>query len=473
MRFTDDSIAFSNRMGRRAFCAGAAAGAAALFTGCPAPPPKKKPNIVFLVLDTVRADHTSAWGHPLQTTPTLLALLKHATKYERAYAPAPWTLPSHAAMFTGQYPSSNGVHTHLVDAPGDPQIVEPPLAVKYFTIAEALSQEGYDTAAFVANTGYLHPKYRLTQGFGTYECIRTAGEPLARKASRWMLRRHGRPFFLFMNFIDAHYPYNTEPVPGLFNFPVSQDPALLKRWSDIVLPGNGDDDPDLKRQVTAQYLNGMVHADAAAGMVLETLKDLGVYDETLIIYTSDHGEFLGEHRLLQHSKDLYNPVSWVPLGIRRPGQVVAESIARPVSLIDISGEILREVAGDASEKAFPSFYEQHSSHHPVLSEVYYSREWDLRRPAWRPRFMRVRAAIYDGPWKYIRSSDGNHELFNVLDDPGELNNQLGTETERAATMRAALDKASPMDLARVAPSAVESLMDDQAHRDELESLGYL
>lgn len=473
MSATTSSNPPRRQISRRAFCAQAAAGAAALLAGCPSPPPRKKPNIVFLVLDSVRADHTSAWGHPIKTTSHLEALLTQGTRYQNAYAPAPWTLPSHAAMFTGHYPGSNGVHTHIVDAPGDPQVVEPPLAVKQFTLAEALAQEGYDTAAFVANTGYLHPKYRLTQGFGTYECVRTAAQPLARKAARWMMRRHGRPFFLFMNFIDAHYPYNTEPIPGVFNDPVPQDPKLLKVWSDIVLPGHGDDDPVLKREVTAQYLNGMIHADAGTGIIFDTLKDLGVYDETFIIYTSDHGEFLGEHRLVQHSKDLYNPVSWVPLCIRKPAQAAADRVDRPVSLVDLSGEILRAVAGDAAEKAFPTFYEQHSSRHPVMTEVYYSREWDLRRPEWRDRFMRVRTALYEGPWKYIRSSDGNNELFHVLDDPGELNNQVATAAERAETMRAALDKLSPMDLARVAPSTVETLMDDQSHRDELESLGYL
>ncbi len=460
-------------MGRRAFCARAAAAAAALLAGCPAPPPKKKPNVVFLVLDTVRADHTSAWGHPIATTPVLQGLLKQGTRYQHAYAPAPWTLPSHAAFFTGHYPRETGVHTFLVDAPGEPQVVEPPLAVKHVTIAEALAQEGYDTAAFVANTGYLHPKFRLAQGFGTYECVRVAGAPLARKAARWMMRRHGRPFFLFMNIMDAHYPYNTEPIPGLVNRPVSQDSQLINRWGDLLLPGTGANDPNLARLVIDQYHTGMAHADAAAGIVLDALRDLGLYDDTLIIYTSDHGEFLGEHQLVQHSKDIYNPVSWVPLGVRRPGQATADRVDRPVSLIDLPGEILREVAGESAEKAFPSFFEQHSSRHPVLSEVYYSREWDLKRPEWRGRFMRVRTALYEGPWKYIRSSDGNNELFNTDEDPGELDNKIAPEAERAATLRATLDKVSPLDLARIAPDAVEALIDDEAHRDELESLGYL
>ncbi|MBI3119269.1 MAG: sulfatase-like hydrolase/transferase, partial [Candidatus Hydrogenedentes bacterium] len=227
--------------------------------------PKSRPNIVLAVMDTVRADHVAAWGYHRKTTPHLDGLLGHATKFTRVQAPAPYTLPSHASMFTGRWPSEHGADSQrYVNEQQEPHVRELPLRGEFLTLAERLQQAGYATGAFAANTAYLKPRFNVLQGFETQEIEHIPGVRLVERAIPWVTAQKG-PFFLFLNLMDAHRPYNLEPRPGVLEGAVPDDPELLNRLRHAALPGDKPLDPELVRQVTSQYDTGVANADAAVG----------------------------------------------------------------------------------------------------------------------------------------------------------------------------------------------------------------
>ena len=190
----------------------------------------------------------------------------------------------------------------------------------------------------------------------------------------------------------------------------------------------------------------------------------------MIVLTSDHGEYFGEHDLMEHSKDVYQPVLWVPLMIKYPGQQEGKRVDRWFSLAEIPRLILTCLFRDDS--AFPqdSFPVQPGSS-PILGELYYTRKKDLFHPIWGKRFRRTRTAIFDGPYKYIHSSDENHELYNLETDPEELNNLLDTHSERAEELEQKL-RAFKADRKIAHPDQATSAP-EQKVLDQMKALGYL
>ena len=247
------------------------------------------PNVVLLVLDTVRAGHLGCYGYARRTSPAIDAFATDATRYACARATAPWTLPSHASMFTGRFPFEHGAHRykgsfllHLA------KIHSKPLPERWPTLAEALRAEGYATGGFTANSGYTARRYALCQGFDTYEVDRQPAVMLNGRVFRWLDGQKGNPFFLFVNYMDAHYPYNTTPRPGLLDVPPLPGKKPFNKLSEHVMPGGSAPLPsELVQCVTDQYDTGIANADLAVGELLNALRDLGVYDQTMVIVASD------------------------------------------------------------------------------------------------------------------------------------------------------------------------------------------
>jgi arylsulfatase A-like enzyme len=461
-------------MNRRAFCQLAALSAAGAWVGCSAASRSKPAPLVFIVMDTVRHDHTSAYGYGRRTTPNLELLLPHATRYERAIAPAPWTLPSHASMFTGLYPFQHQTHTFFKVENGQPVVSEPPLPEPAITVAEVLSDAGYATSAFTANTVYMQPRYNLQQGFGEYFVEHLPGKVLNTHILKWLdaQRRSSAPFFLFINYCDAHFPYNTKEFPGLLNAPPSQDPDLLKKLVDACVPGSGPPPRELVQGVTDQFDTGIANADAAVAEVVAALKQNGVYDECALVVTSDHGEFLGEHGLVAHSQDVYEEVLHVPLVVKLPNQRSPEQESRLTSLVDMPKKILPSM-GKAAAQATRHLGDPGAAGGVVMAENYYSRQWHFGEP-YGDRFKRTRAVLYQGPWKYIHSSDNAHELYDVIDDPHELRNLLENEPEVARQLQGQLRKANPS-IETEGESREGNRVEDLSPemREQMKALGYL
>ena len=317
------------------------------------------PNIVLLVLDTVRADRTDLVDPTLENTPSMLALGHSGAVYSQAYANSTWSLPSHATLFTGLYPHRHGAGHRIVEVQpmSDSQyqgrlVIEPvPLAEDHETLAELLAQQGYATAAFAANHGFFSPVFGLLQGFTHVEseaknalAIETIVAPVLRRAPasmearylwwtrqivdshewvpralRWIDERpEGRqPFFLFMNWMDAH-------EPG----------AIVGRPSLSVAPPSG-------RGVFRTYDTSLRYQDEALGQLLDGLSDRALLNNTLVVVTSDHGEAVGASGHF-HGGIVRQHQVRIPLVVSGPG-LSGGVVAHPVQLADIPVWILRMV----------------------------------------------------------------------------------------------------------------------------------
>ena len=440
-------------------------------------PPGDPPNVLLITLDTVRANHLSVYGYERPTTPTLERLAKKGIRFDRARATAPWTVPSHASMFTARWPHDLGVNW------------DTPLDEKYPTLAESLGSLGYATAGFVANTMECSYDRGLSRGFTRYEdytlehllpfrtawlidhflqAISDAGvfvgrafdigpfRPMAdswvaRQFIRWPRKDAGsinhafidwlsgrreprRPFFAFLNYYDAHAPY-VLPTGAEYRFGlVPRRPAdfifLMEYWETI---DKLTLRPVLRDLARDSYDNCLAYLDQRLGELFNELQRRGVLDRTLLIVTADHGEGLGEHGLFDHGGSLYVPEIQVPLLIVLPADRRSTGIVREtVSLRDLPATIL-DLVGLEKGSPFPgrslAYLWRDSSRGADSADVggaiselpmsnpYYPNQG--RAPADRGPL----TALAEGDFAYIRNDgDGTEELFNERDDPGELNN---------------------------------------------------
>lgn len=396
--------------------------------GC-AREPSGPPNVVLAVLDTVRADHVSCYGYRRATTPAIDALAEVGDRYRVARSTSSWTLPSHASMFTGLYPFHHGA-----DARQDPatKLVQDsvPLGPDAATLAEALAGEGYQTAAVVANGGYLGKRFGLDQGFDEYS-EKTGSDPrrgpdVNQKAIEILERRDpARPFFLFVNYMDAHRPYNVDPLPPerAAALPAPDPEKPMRLLDELVMAVLDEDDPpepELIARVVTHYDYGVAHGDLAIGELVAWLRAAGEWDDTLFIVTADHGEYFSEHDLVEHSKDIYEEGLRVPLVVHRPGQRRGRVIEEPISLVEIPCVVQAELPRAAAERLAGTF-PCGAGGEQSFAELRYTRLKDLKAD-YGDRFRRERTAIYREGHKLIRSTDGHHELYDLEVDPLEAHN---------------------------------------------------
>jgi arylsulfatase A-like enzyme len=440
-------------------------------------PPAGSPNVLLIVLDTVRADHLSLYGYPRPTSPSLERLARRGIRFGQARAAAPWTLASHATMFTGKWPHDLAIKWSC------------PLRDDVPTLAEHLGALGYATAGFAGNTFYCSYDSGLDRGFTHYrdyvldtlnsartlrsvsETLKSVGRlgpflPISgltlrklvegeRKAAHvvngefldWLSRRREprRPFFAFLNYVDAHSPYLLPPgaAYGFGSAPKTDGELrfLAEGWTQATkrrLP------PAALTLVRDAYDNCLIYLDERLGELIDDLQRRGVLDQTLVIVTADHGEGLGEHGLFDHGESLFRPEIRVPLLIVLPADRGRSPIAVEefVSLRDLPATVV-DVIGVRHGSPFPGrslLALAHTRAPPsataarvdvdddvVLSELASPNPSDpnqRRSPAYRgPLF-----SLADGDFVYIRNEgDGGEELFNERDDPDELNNLAGAE----------------------------------------------
>jgi len=399
--------------------------------------PEARPNVLIIVMDTVRADHLGAYGYPRPLTPNLDALSSQSSRFTRARATAPWTLPSHASLFTGLYPSEHGLHSVLIDAMasvtpgGATQDNVLPMDPGLPTLAELLSRAGYQTAAFVANS-HLQPVYGLSRGFDTWELVDGNADVVNERVFRWLEVAGQHSFFLFLNYMDAHNPYNPRPRPDLFEEPLPTTSASTMARLYLSILGKGRVPRGQLRLLIDLYDRGLANLDHELGQLFAHLRARGLWDDLLLVVTSDHGEYFGEHDLIAHSKDVYEPVMAIPLLIKTPGQREGRVRDDWVSLAQVPALVLEHTPGLAPESLGPT-----RSDGVIVAENYYTRLKDLLSP-WGDRFRRIRQVLYEGDWKLIRSSDGEHELYYLVPDPGESRNVIGEQAPRAEAMMGTL-----------------------------------
>lgn len=441
-----------------------------LVPGCgPEPETQPLPNVVLITLDTVRTDHMSCYGYTRNTTPNLDALAEESTLYTRAYTTAPWTLPTHASIFTGRHVHEHGSHRYKLA--GD-SIQYAPIPEDLPMLTTVFAELGYQTAAYIANTAYVTERYGFSRDFEHFRCNWMYAEPMLNYIRRWFDMRDERPFFLFVNLMDAHTPYNAEPRPGLLPEPPSQDPELFEALCAAVYGGDEAAAKTLRQDVIDQYDTAIAHLDEAVGDLLALLREHDDYDNTLVIVTTDHGELFGEGGLVGHAKGMLEPLLRAGLLVKQPGQTTPSVVARPFSVVGLPRLIL-DVLPEVTASPYVTRFPYRPDEHPILAENHYSAVEDINMPTWEEHLNRQLYAIYDWPWKYVHASDGQHQLYHLEGDPAEERNRVDSHpgvVQRLQEQLTAIRAEGVRDLSSTL-SPEDTLTPEE--RKAMEALGYL
>lgn len=300
-----------------------------MLAGCG--PPPEPPSILLFVMDTTRADAVSANGAVQGTTPTLDALAAGGVAFDRAYSAAPWTLPSHASLFTGQLPSAHGVDWLHLQAPDD-----------LVMLAERLRDAGYDTWGFSENV-WISRGFNMAQGFERFRFrgVLKRGPAVETVLRRWLQRRSGaKPLFLFVNVLDAHWPYKVRGDDPFLPAGVSSEQArLVPQTAAHYLCSDEPRDAELA-VLRGLYLGDVRAADSQLASVLQLLRSQGLSENLITIVTSDHGEHFGEHGLFGHQFSVRSELLHVPLVVHGAPGAQPARIDTPVSLVDVFPSIL-------------------------------------------------------------------------------------------------------------------------------------
>lgn len=428
--------------------------------GCPEPPPRQ--NVVVVSIDTLRPDHLGAYGYERPTSPRIDRFREDGVLYEEAITPAPSTLPAHASLFTSLIPPHHGaLYTYRRPLPED--------AV---TLAEVLSSAGYDTRAFTAG-GQISPEFGLGQGFERYGSFPEAplGEIVAR-ATGWLEERRGEaPFFLFLHSYEIHHPYDPEPedlaaVTGsdrrasASDLPDDITVELIRRLnSPDVIPAPAD-----VEHVVARYDAEIRSADAAFGELVSFLRERGLYGDSLIVLTSDHGEEFGERGSVGwHSHTLYDELLRVPLIVKLPeNRDAGETVERQVRLVDVAPTVLATVGLEIPE-TFSGC---------VVLPRKIPRPWSCSGAAVSVRDMpgeAPRTSIRTEGWKYIEGrSRAGRRLFDLRSDPGERRNLVDEAEWRRDLLQWRLERI----LASREPLRADPVPLDAETEEQLRALGY-
>jgi len=404
------------------------------------------PNVLLLVLDTVRALNLSLYGYHRETTPVLARWARSGITFSRAMAPAPWTLPSHASLMTGR--QAHELSTDWMV----------PLDERDSTLAEVLGRRGWISAGFVANTDYASAEVGLARGFTHYEDYTLSPGQMARSSSlgraiarirplrrligsednlgrktardisgaflSWVDREHGRPFFAFLNYYDAHRPYlPPAPWPDRFRTPgVELNPRIRKEHGEDRNPP-----AEVIQGAIDAYDGSIAYLDHELGLLFAELARRGLLENTIVVLTSDHGEEFMEHAVWDHGNSLYLNSVHVPLILSWPARLPADSVVpTPVSLAAVPGTIVALATGEVSPLPggnLATVWEGRGGEREVQSSV----RRVPRQPEWYPVSAGDMTASLVWPWRLIRTRGIERpELFRVDTDPMERHDLTGT-----------------------------------------------
>ena len=399
--------------------------------------PTASPNVVFITIDTLRPDHLGCYGDKQIRTPNIDTLAADGTRFERAYTAVPVTLPSHTVIFTGTYPTLSGVHDFAANK----------LSPTQATLASVLKDNGYTTGA-VIGSAVLDSRFGLNHGFDFYydhfdfnrlqesnlDEMERPGNIVADVTLDWLSKNYQKKFFLWMHLYDPHYPYRP-PAP------------YSEEYRDR--PYDGE----------------IAFADAQVGRLIEFLKNKGLYQNTLIILSGDHGESLGEHGEKTHGFFIYNATLHVPLIIHLPGDMHARTVQNLVNLADIMPTVLA-----ALNIQLPA-HVQGQSLLPIISPKKEDNARSLYAETFLPRL--------HFNWSELRGVETENyhfinapkpELYDLRKDPGETHNLFAEKKAVTEEMRVRLAKLIQQYTA--GQELAEKTGLDPVLMERLKSLGY-
>ncbi len=398
-----------------------------------------KPNVIFITVDTLRADHLGCYSYRQIQTPNIDALASSSTKFNHAYTPVPITLPAHTALFTGSFPVATGVHDFAVNK----------IPAGAVTLAKILRQNGYATGAFIG-APVLDSRYGLNQGFETYfdnfdfshldeakaDQIKRPGDAVIDEALGWLKRTRGQPFLVWVHLYDPHYPY-------------------------------APPEPYASRYKTHPYDGEIAFADAQVGRLVSLLKEMGSFANSLFVLAGDHGEGLNEHGEKKHGFFIYNSTLHVPLLLRVPG-ATPRVVEDEVSLVDVMPTLLQ-----ALHIAVPSTVQGRS----LLSEIQgrpASGRSNLYAETFLPLLHFSWSQLRGLQWRGLKYIDAPRpELYDTLADPHETKNLFRTRQAEAQAMRERLFTILRRYTPATGTPSDEKVPTDPALLERLRSLGYV
>ncbi len=370
---------------------------------------EKNPNLIFIVVDTLRDDHTSFESPQLQTTESLKSLLlKKGVYFKNSHSNAPWTLPSISSMITSKFPSELGIK-NLVSK----------INKKEFTLAELMKENGYKTCSIISHI-LLKKTYGFSQGydiyneknisdkFGNHFSISSPG--VTRDAIDFIQKNKSKKFFLFLHYFDPHYIYiDHEKKFGYKGSFTSKDISFLRK--QIRLKNYSANDIDYLKYC---YDTEIRFTDTYIGKFIKELKKQNLFDNTLIVFTSDHGEEFVERGWLGHSTTLNSEQTNVPLIIKPPLNYKRD--VKPYGNINVSNiDIIPTISSILKIKHIPvlsgkNIFSDKKYENPVFAEVSqkeFGTDIELISVIWKP-------------WKLIKDLTGKkYFLYNIISDPAE------------------------------------------------------
>ncbi len=441
----------------------------------------QRPNVLLITVDTLRADYLGCYGHDRDTSPALDQLASESVLFERALSQGSWTLPSYASVFSGLYPESHGV-IHRNHRFGS----------HFVSFVESFASAGYSTGAVVSGT-FTDAEWGFDQGFDSYDDLgmvtpdggpriedpsnpaamndaakRITSPLVTDKAIDWLKRNRERRFFFTVHYFDPHS--DLLPHAGITErFPVR--PATKRM--DL----NGQPIPQNTDRARSLYEGEIAFTDQHIGRLLDSLKELGLSKDTVVVLCADHGEELFERAKLGHGHGLFNELVHVPLLFRVPGLAAFRSDT-PVANVDIGPTLLDLCGIDYAEPSIGG---------RSLAAILRQRETDRGEPVLSARFPTVAppnmpAAPRDWhrvdheQWSYIRYYGRGRPLEFLFDgnqDPYQLKNLAGEQAAAMEPIRAFHQRAQGT-LRQLAPKQVDEtrdLSDDEMQT--LRGLGYV
>lgn len=427
----------------------------AMTIGCS---PSRPQNVILVVVDTLRADHLGLYGYERNTSPQLDEWATRGLVFEQALAPSPWTLPTFGSILTGLLPAQHSAGARFRSAE---QWRRAPLSNDVETLPEILRQSGFATGAIV-NNPFLREHFGASRGFDVYDYQKgRRADVVIDLAKQWVSTHREVPFFLMVHLIDPHLPYEApESVTGRFGS--SADSSVSTRVRKPIIEALPELTSIDRESIGIRYDEEIAFVDQEVGRLLQFLVEDGVWSDTLVILTSDHGEELFDHGGFEHGHSMFQELLRVPLVLWGPG-VQGGREPMPVSLVDLAPTILaatgvateNELAGvslwDATQKG------RSSPRRELLAE----------NTLWG----RERQAIVAWPYKLILDPKSNQvQLFNLESDPRESRDIAREKVEVTLELERRLqDRQSMLD----SGPAEDGVALSEEMEEELRALGYL
>lgn len=391
-------------------------------------------HVILISIDTCRADYLSCYGYPQKTTRNIDAVAQEGILFRNVITSIPTTLPSHSSMMTGTIPPYHGIHNNGYT-----------LEQSNVTLAEILRDNGFVTGA-VISAFVMHKQFGLNQGFDTYNdsfknpfgslgITERKGRETNRIAMKWLTEHKDQRAFLFLHYFDPHQGY--EP-PEPFATEFQNNP----------------------------YAGEISYVDYCIGQVVDKLKELSIYDSTLLIITSDHGEMLGEHGEGTHSYFIYQSAIKVPLIIKLPGKYKSRTVEELAGLVDITPTICGlldiELPKRVQGKDLSAYLTEPSSSHQ--DRTIYCESFCPTIYGAAPLL-----GLVTNTWKYIQTT--RPELYNLPEDPYESNDLIKQQPQMARILQDRLKQILEQTVSKKKSDSISAL--DQESRKQLESLGYV